>query len=118
MHFEGRELKPYGEPVSTAQLQEGEIYFAVNYVDDDMFIPVMETLVFIGRNLEPDDVGQTYFQDVESYREGVPYSWTADNDGSASFLSGSETELNHIFKYEQALDEMLRCSIRRRDAGT
>ena len=34
MHFEGRELKPYAEPVSKSELREGETYFAVNYVDN------------------------------------------------------------------------------------
>ena len=117
MHFEGRELKPYAEPVSTTELKEGAVYFAVNYVDDDMLIPIVETLVFAGKDLEPEEVGVAYFQDVESYREGVRYGWDT-NDGSATFYSGPENELNHIFTYEHALDELLRCSIRRRDAGT
>jgi hypothetical protein len=118
MQLQSRQLKPYAEPISAGDLREGEVYFAVNYVDNDMLTPVMETVVFIGSNLEPNDVGQAYFQDVESYREGVPYSWNADQNGSASFSCGSETELNHFFKYEQALDELLRCWIRRREAGT
>lgn len=84
MYFEGRELTTYAEPVSSSELREGEVYFAVNYVDDDMLIPVMETVVFIGRNLEPDDVGQVYFQDVESYREGVRYGLDKE-DGWANF---------------------------------
>jgi hypothetical protein len=53
VYFDGRELKPYAEPVSSNELEEDAVYFAVNYVDDEMLIPLMETLVFIGRNLEP-----------------------------------------------------------------
>lgn len=116
MEIEAHDLQPHAEPVSAAELRIGEVYFAVNYVDNEMLTPVMETLVFIGRNLEPEDVGQAYFQDVESYQEGVPYSWNSENEGSASFTCGSQTELNHIFQLEQALDELLRCSIRRLDA--
>lgn len=116
-HFEGRELKTFAEPVSSAELRKGEVYFAINYIDDAMLIPVMETLVFVGSNLEPGDVGEAYFQDVESYREGVPYNFGAD-EGSATFYSGPENELNHIFTYERALDVLMRCSLRRRDAGT
>jgi hypothetical protein len=41
----------------------------INYADDEMLVPIMETVVFIGRNLEPNDVRQVYFQDVESHRE-------------------------------------------------
>ena len=69
MYFEGRELKEYAEPVSATELREGDVYFALNYVDCDLLVPVVETVVFIGRDLEPDDVGQVYIQDVESYRE-------------------------------------------------
>ena len=69
MYFEGRDLTDHAEPVSASELCEGQVYFAVNYVDGEMLIPIMETIVFIGRNLEPDDAGQVYFQDVESHRE-------------------------------------------------
>ena len=113
MKFEGRELQTYAEPILATELEEGAAYFAVNYIDDEMLIPTIETLIFIGNNLEPDDVGQAYFQDVASYREGIPYSWNAD-DGSATFYSGPENELNHIFNYEHALEELMRCSLRRK----
>lgn len=116
MYFNGRELKPYAEPVSSNELQEGTVYFAVNYVDDEMLIPLMETLVFIGRNLEPGDVGTVYFQDVESYREGVRYGADSQNEW-AKFETGSENELGHIFHYEQALDGLMHCSLRRKETG-
>lgn len=71
-------------PVSASELRVGEIYFAVNYVDTEMLVPTVETVVFIGRNLESEDAGQVYFQDIESNREGVAYDWNA-NRGSAKF---------------------------------
>ncbi len=112
MYFEGRELRPYAESVSSTELREDEVYFAVNFVDDEMLIPIMETLVFVGRNFEPDDIGKVYFQDVESHREGVQY--TGDSDvGWAKFISGSENELGHIFDYEHALEALMWCSLRR-----
>jgi hypothetical protein len=114
VYFDGRELKPYAEPVLSNELQEGAVYFAVNYVDDEMLIPLMETLVFIGRNLEPGDVGTVYFQDVESYREGVRYGSDSENEW-AKFETGSENELGHIFHYEQALDGLMHCSLRRKE---
>jgi hypothetical protein len=112
MYFEGRELPDHAEPISANDLQEGKVYFAVNYVDDEMLIPVMETIVFIGRNLEEGDEGQVYFQDIESHRAGVSYDWESD-DGPAKFQCGSEHELNHIFDYEHALEVLMRCSLRR-----
>jgi hypothetical protein len=113
VHFEARELKPYAEPVSSTELREGQVYFAVNFVDDEMLIPMMETVVFVGRNLKPEDVGSVYFQDVESYGEGIrwgsPHEW-------AKFQTGSENEVNHIFDYERALDVLMWCSLRRKEA--
>jgi len=117
VYFEGRELKEYAEPVSANELREGEIYFSINYVDDSMLIPVMATVVYIGKNLEPNDVGQVYFQDVESYREGICYGGTRKKE-SADFQVGSENELSHIFEYEQALEALMRCSLNRKRAGS
>lgn len=117
MYFNGRELKPWVEPVLSTELEEGKVYFAVNYVDEQMLIPVMETLVFVGRNLEPGDAGKVYFQDVESFREGVRYGSDLE-DELARFHTGSENMLGHIFDYERALDVLMHCSLRRKEAGT
>jgi hypothetical protein len=113
MRFEQRDLKPYAEPISSADLKVGDIYFAVNYVDDEMLLPTMETLVFIGRDLEPKDSGLVYFQDLASYRRGVRYS-TAGKHDHARFFAGSENEVGHIFTYERALEQLMACSLRRR----
>jgi hypothetical protein len=114
MHFE-RELKSYAEPISSAQLKEGSIYFFVNFADSELLIPTIEPVVFAGRNFEPDDVGRVYFQDVYSYREGIRYDMPepASEESSAEFHTGSEDELGHVFEYEQALDVLIACSLRR-----
>ncbi len=113
MRFEDRELKPYAEPVTASLLKEGEVYFSVQFADEDMLIPVMETWVFAGRRLDPEDTeGHLYFQDVESYLQGIRYaSATPDN---ATFQVATEENANHIFEYERALDELMKCSLRRR----
>lgn len=113
IRFEARELKPYAEPVSSSELKEGSVYFFVNYVDDDMLIPNMETVVFVGRNLEANDIGLVYFQDIDSYRAGVRYDST-DKDESAVFQCGSET--GHVFEFEKALEQLMMCSLRRKKA--
>jgi hypothetical protein len=111
MHFGARDLKPYAEPVPAGELKEGEIYFSVNYIDDDMLIPIMETLVFVGRNLEPEDSGELYFQDIASYRRGVRLS-TATKDDYARFILEPEKK-PWVFHYEQALELLMQCSLRR-----
>src|SRR3954453_21299557 len=106
MRFEARELKSYAESISPNELREGEVYFFVTFVDDEMLIPTMDTVVFAGRNLEPGDTAQVYFQDVGSFRRGVRYN-TATEDNPAVFQCGSEKELGHVFDYEHALDQLM-----------
>jgi len=113
MRFEGRELKPYAEPVSASELKEGGVYFSVTFADDDMSIPIIQTLVFIGRNMDESDADQMYFQDIDSYQQGVRYESATEED-HAVFIRCSKDELNSVFEYEHALDVLMRCSLRRR----
>lgn len=112
MRFEARELKTYAEPISANALKEGAAYFFVSFADEDMLIPVMDTVVYIGENLEPGDEDQVYFQDIMSFNRGVEYGGEGDGE-PALFQTGSKNELGHVFDYEQALDQLLGCSLRR-----
>jgi hypothetical protein len=115
-HFKERFLKPYAEPVSLGELKEGEVYFAIRFPgqDRDGVYPIVETLVFVGLNLDEQDVERrVYFQDYESYQAGVRYE-TASAGDRATFYSQAPEHLNHIFQYENALNELLKCSLRRR----
>ena len=51
----------------------------MNFVDDDMLIPIMEPKVFIGRNLTEQE-GRFYFQDIGTYRRGVRFEAATDED--------------------------------------
>lgn len=113
MWFERRELKPYAEPVTRAELVEGHEYFSVQYVDEALLIPTMETWVFVGENIEDGDVDTLYFQDVESYREGVRYD-DADAFEEGVFQACSAKKPNHFFTFERALEQLMACSLRRR----
>jgi hypothetical protein len=114
MRFEERELKGYAEPVPPSRLVQGAAYFSVTYVDDQMLMPRVEPLIFAGENLDLGDVGRVvYFQDVVSYRQGIRRDSPAE-DGEATFFATPEGELKHMFEYEGALDELLRCALRRR----
>jgi hypothetical protein len=70
LYFEGRALKPYGEYVPNDQLIIGRVYFKLGFLDEDMVVPQMHPMVFIGRDLHEQLPG-LYFQDVESYFDGV-----------------------------------------------
>lgn len=55
--FESRELKPHAEPIVASDLKEGSIYFAGQFIDEEILNPTLEPLAFVGRDLEPDDPG-------------------------------------------------------------
>jgi hypothetical protein len=76
----------------------------------------MEPLVFIGKNLQLDDVGQLYFQDARSHRDGVRYS-PGKKMQDSQFMVYPENNVKHVFEYERALDVLMRCALRRRKAG-
>jgi hypothetical protein len=101
------------EPVSPHELKVGEVYFSVQFVDDDLMIPILEPLVFIGRELMLDDAGVVYFQDAEAYRDGVKFE-SAQSDDDLSLVVQNESEIKHIFKYDKALDVLQACALRRK----
>ena len=126
MRFESRELKPYGEFVEATDLVEGKIYFRVSFFEQEMLTPELVPLVFIGRNLQPDEPG-LYFQDVASYMAGERYNpndWIPltegerskehDHDYDCRFDVIEDKEITSVYEYEKALDSLLRCSIDRK----
>jgi hypothetical protein len=114
MHYEARELNSYAEPVDPGSLQEGNIYFSVQFVDDEMLIPVMETWVFVGKGLEPEvDSDFFFFQDIGSYNEGIRYESATGDE--ANFQVAKADGMKHIFEYEKALEVLMKCSLRRRN---
>jgi hypothetical protein len=116
MRFEARDLKFYAEPVTADRLRDGAVYFSVMFVDERMLIPIVEPWVFTGRGLDPDDAeDRLYFQDVESYMDGVRFATATAND--AAFQVALPTGINHIFEFEHALDQLLKCSLRRKNAA-
>jgi len=113
MLFEARDLKPCGEPVTADQLREGEVYFNVLFLYENGLIPFLEPKVFIGRDLEPGDVGKCYFQDYVSYRRGVRYD-SPSSDNEADFEVGLK---KCTYEYARALDVLMYCELMRRRAS-
>jgi len=118
MRFEARDLEPYSQPIKPDLLREEGIYFSITYVDEDRLIPVMETLVFIGKDLDASDAGLLYFQDIGSHMNGFCYGDEVDEESCAEFYTRSEGQLEDIFEYRPAVEELMRCSVRRRHGRT
>ncbi|HEY6333328.1 MAG TPA: hypothetical protein VI756_28650 [Blastocatellia bacterium] len=110
--FAARELGPLPQPLDPAYLVEGSVYFSLNYADRDRLVPILETLVFVGRKLELD-AQSLLFQDIDSYREGIRYGTTAGGT-YGTFQTRPEGGVTDVFGYERAVEELMRCSLRRR----
>ena len=62
LRFDARDLSPFQECVDEKDLREGEIYFTVSFLDEDMAVPELKPVVFLGRQLDGDNVeGMLYF---------------------------------------------------------
>jgi len=111
MRFNGRDLKPYLETVEPDNLIEGQEYFSISYVDEERLLPIIDSLVYVGKNLETEDKNVYYFQDLVSYSAGIRYNSSYHGE-QAEFHTGDI--INSIQNYEQALNELLRCSLLRK----
>jgi hypothetical protein len=111
--FKERKITRSAQPISSDQLLIGDTYFSVTYADEDMTIPLVETMTYIGKNLgDHDDTDTLYFQDVESYRAGIRLSDNPQPDSLELFFCAPD-QLNAVFDFERAMEELMRCSIRR-----
>jgi hypothetical protein len=130
MRFESRELKAYLETVPAEQLAVGQVYFRVSFADRDLAVPELESVVFIGHDLHPDGPG-LYYQDVTSYLEGRRFSPTdlagtdvfpldpnLDSVGwedDSSRFEFERTEASNVCTFDEALEQLMVCSLRRRE---
>jgi hypothetical protein len=59
MRLKEREIAGYAEPVEPEKLVAGDVYFALQFADEQLLIPTLEALMFLGRNLaeaSPEDL--------------------------------------------------------------
>ena len=114
LRFEARDLKPWAEFVHSDELEIGTIYFSLSFLDDEMLVPELKPLVFIGSNLNQECEG-AYFQDVPSYQAGVRYdSWKREDEALFQVFPISDGSVWGVSKYENALDQLLVCALKRK----
>lgn len=92
--------------VIATELSEGAVYFMLQYVDDALAVPVIETVVFIGKNLDGDgtDDGLYYFQDVESFKAIGAYP--NNRQGEGNVFSLPEKAIANIFALDGLVEEL------------
>lgn len=109
MFFPERQLKPYAKSVEPSKLQIGDVYYTVGFVDDQMLVPVMNSLVYIGKETE---MGVKFiFQDASSYFSGVDFKDNACVEKCDLFECSSDG-LAGVYSFDEALNALLRCSLR------
>jgi hypothetical protein len=126
MRFEARELKDYAVSVEEADLKVGKTYFLVWFFDEAMLIPELNAMVYLGYGISEDDPDRYIFQDAGSYMAGQGYEEFLDDDSSdedikdddgvaieAELQALSKSELGGVYEFEEALNVLLRCSVRR-----
>jgi hypothetical protein len=92
----------------------------VGYIDDDMLVPEVVPLVFVGHDLEEGHPG-AYFQDAASVHAGLKWRPDMPDDEGPSVDVRIEVfppdTVASILAFEGALDALLGCSLRRTSQG-
>jgi hypothetical protein len=104
--FPERTLNSFATSVSARKLKKGTTYFEVVFRDEEMMVPEMHAVVYAGRHTTR---GFTLylFQDALSFfgkskREMIEYD---------------RISLRGLYSFQDAVDLILRCSIRRTKDG-
>jgi hypothetical protein len=78
-----------------------------------MLIPVLEPVVFLGIDVLEPKTGELYFQNAETHLRGLRIETASSEELQEYFHAQGRDETKHIFTFEHALDEVLRCALRR-----
>lgn len=115
MIFPAREVKSHCDYVRAKDLVVGKVYFRVHFLDDDAFVPELLPRVFAGRNLFPsEDDGRSvlYFKTVDTSALAPPGGEPADQP-TLECEDEEEDGYSGVVEFEDALDQLLECSLRR-----
>jgi hypothetical protein len=125
--FEGRVVKPHLTTVRPEDLVVGRPYFRVSFLDEDMAVPELITLIFLGRDLHGRLPG-LYFQDAASYLPGArapDEMWASaleDKDDVADGYDWTSQRMHFawepphrttVCEFDGALEQWLSCALRR-----
>ncbi|HEX8611482.1 MAG TPA: hypothetical protein VF800_09365 [Telluria sp.] len=102
----------YAEPIGASELKQGNLYFMLNYFDEDLLIPELQTLVFLGRDVTGGGDSLLYFQDIQSYTTRGPYP--NSTDGPGDIFNCTDDQLGCIFRLDKAVSALQNC-VRRRE---
>lgn len=123
-----REIPRYAVHVESQDLIAGNVYFRLSYLDEQMRVPELVPLVFVGRDLDETSTDGThlfYFQDAGSYLAGVrrddppaALDGVSEEERLEQMLARGHFEVFgegqvSVLSFENALNLLLLCSMRR-----
>lgn len=103
----------HAEPVDPDQLRVGETYFSVTFIDEQMLVPQMRPLVYIGKGVPPARRHQFVFQDAPSYNAGIDPK-SPPEDWNVEFHAYTKSSVSSVYAFDAALNVLDRCARRRR----
>ena len=83
----------------------GEVYFRVTYPGPTLNYPLIESLIYVGKNLSDEDSEDTwYFQFAESYAKSGSILETSGGDRGVVCVN--QHELHEMFDQDQLLAKL------------
>lgn len=95
--------------------QKGEVYYQLTYPEIRMLYPNIQSFVFVGKNLSPEDENDIwYFQFSDSYAR---YGSILDSDrGDRKVIGLAKDELEQMLDLEGLTSKLRAAAVRRKQA--
>ncbi|MCU7853102.1 MAG: hypothetical protein KZQ80_12920 [Candidatus Thiodiazotropha sp. (ex Monitilora ramsayi)] len=91
---------------------EGEVYFRLVYPDVDMSYPIVQSFVYVGKNLSDEDQEDTwYFQFADDYAQFG--SFIDSSQGERRVCCETQTTVSCMLDIESLANELLLAESRR-----
>lgn len=103
-----------------SNLSEGWLYFMLSYTDGDSLFPVIDPMIYLGKNIDTEDPeDRWYFQDAESYALYGAYPRLlqshADNR-EVELYTFRDIDLIHVKDFQEICAELQECKRRRKES--
>jgi len=96
---------------------EGEVYFRLTYPGPSLNYPLIETFVFVGKNLSDEDKEDTwYFQFADSYAESG--SVVGSSGGDRRVVCASAKDVSDMVDEGELHDKLIAARNRRAKRGS
>jgi hypothetical protein len=97
--------------VSAGALKEKSTYLMISFFDDDMFIPDVTTVIYLGKDIFGEGGSNHYFQDYETYMEA------ASPSAETGVIEAGEDSLMNFYDLDGAAALLAECAQLRRRKG-